>query len=68
MFIVLLLAVLAVTIRPTSEAVAGNSWVAKAPMPTPRGGLGAAAVDGKIYAIGGSTELLHNKSAAVLWE
>jgi N-acetylneuraminic acid mutarotase len=30
------------------------SWTAKQPMPTARGGLGVAVVDGKIYAIGGS--------------
>lgn len=31
----------------------GNSWVAKAPMPTARGLVKAAVVNGKIYAIGG---------------
>ncbi len=31
-----------------------NSWVAREPMPTARGGLGVAVVNGKIYAIGGS--------------
>jgi N-acetylneuraminic acid mutarotase len=30
-----------------------DSWITKTPMPTPRSGLRAAAVNGKIYAIGG---------------
>jgi N-acetylneuraminic acid mutarotase len=32
---------------------AGDSWVQKAPMPTARSSLGAAVVNGRIYAIGG---------------
>jgi len=32
---------------------AENEWAAMAPMPTARGGLGVAVVNGKIYAIGG---------------
>lgn len=31
-----------------------SSWIALTPMPTARGGLGVAVVDGKVYAIGGS--------------
>src|SRR5689334_19119241 len=34
---------------------AGDTWVTKASMPTARWALGAAAVNGKIYAIGGRT-------------
>lgn len=33
-----------------------NTWVAKAPMPTARHGIGAAVVDGRIYVPGGAQE------------
>lgn len=39
-----------------SAELAENSWVSKAPMRDARGALGVAAVNGKIYAIGGSAQ------------
>ena len=39
----------------SSATVAEDTWAAKAPMQQARGGLGVVAVNGKIYAIGGST-------------
>ncbi len=46
----LLLIGLVTSVAPQAE---GNNWAKKADMPTPRFGLSANAVDGKIYAIGG---------------
>jgi len=40
----------------SSADVVEDSWVSKAPMQVARSGLGVAVVNGKIYAIGGSTE------------
>jgi N-acetylneuraminic acid mutarotase len=37
---------------------AANAWVPRAPMPTPRGGLAAAALGQRIHALGGSAEHL----------
>jgi hypothetical protein len=39
----------------SSVTVIGDTWATKAPMPTARAGLGVVAVNGKIYAIGGTT-------------
>jgi N-acetylneuraminic acid mutarotase len=39
---------------------AQNSWRGRAQMPTPRGGHGLAAVGGKLYAVGGSTDRATN--------
>jgi hypothetical protein len=39
----------------SSVAVAEDTWAAKAPMQRARAGLGVVAVNGKIYAIGGTT-------------
>jgi N-acetylneuraminic acid mutarotase len=40
----------------SSVAVAEDSWISKAPMHEARSGVGVAVVNGKIYAIGGSTQ------------
>jgi len=46
-----------IAVKPAlSSDIVENSWVSKAPMQEARGGLGVAAVNGKIYAIGGSPE------------
>ena len=47
-----------VVVKPalSSNDVVEDSWMSKAPMHVARSGLGVAVVNGKIYAIGGSTE------------
>ena len=36
--------------------VAGNRWIAKEPMPTPRHGIGAAVIGSRVYVPAGGTE------------
>ena len=37
-----------------------SAWEARAPMPTPRGGLAVAALDGRLHALGGSADRVSN--------
>jgi hypothetical protein len=48
--------IIAVNPALSSTDVVENTWLSKASMQVARGNLGVAAVNGKIYAIGGSTE------------
>ena len=52
--LIILITSLLTTIEFT-QAASANTWTEKAPMQTARSSLGTAVVDGKIYAIGGST-------------
>jgi len=47
---------IAVTPALSSDDIVENSWAAKAPMSQARSSLGVAVVNGKIYAIGGTTK------------
>ncbi len=57
LFILVFLTMSCIAVKPamSSADVAEDSWTSKAPMQQARGSLGVAAVNGKIYAIGGST-------------
>jgi hypothetical protein len=57
LFVLVFLTVSCIAVKPamSSADVAEDSWASKAPMQQARGSLGVAAVNGKIYAIGGST-------------
>jgi N-acetylneuraminic acid mutarotase len=44
---------------------ATNTWSTKAPMPTPLTNVGAAAIDGKLYVVGGQVETSPSTSEAV---
>lgn len=58
--LVFLTALCIIVIQPVKAS--GDSWAAKAPMPTARFSFGVASVNGKIYAIGGTV----NSSSALL--
>jgi hypothetical protein len=57
LILVFLIAACLINAEPVSATtVAENTWVSKAPLQQARSSLGVAVVNGKIYAIGGSTE------------
>lgn len=61
----LVASLLLATFQFPSAGATENEWKVKTPMPTARGGLGVAVVNGKIYAIGG---LRNNTQVAVVEE
>jgi hypothetical protein len=54
LIVILLVSTFIATVQLPAVDAAENSWTAKNPMRTVRGGLGVAVVNDKIYAIGGS--------------
>jgi N-acetylneuraminic acid mutarotase len=69
LILVFLIALCLTVAKPVSSSAntAEDTWVEKAPMPTPRAGLGVVSVDDKIYAIGGaSTAPYHNQAENLL--
>jgi hypothetical protein len=55
LFALFLAASCIIVAKPAFPEVTEDSWVSKAPMQQARAGLGVAAVNGKIYAIGGTS-------------
>jgi N-acetylneuraminic acid mutarotase len=53
LIVTLVVSIILSTLQFPIVGAAENSWTTKKPMPTARGGLGVAVVNGKIYAIGG---------------
>jgi N-acetylneuraminic acid mutarotase len=53
LIVIVVVSILLSTLQFPVVGAAENSWATKTPMPTARGGLGVAVVNGKIYAIGG---------------
>ena len=59
LIVILLASMFLVAFQSPVVGAAENSWTTKAAMPTARGGLGVAVVNGKIYAIGGLNDKTH---------
>ena len=58
LILTMLIPLLTMPVNPVF-AVSENSWASKAPLQVARGALGVAAMNGKIYAIGGSAKDAH---------